>query len=162
MAASRGGSSGAASSAIDLWQLLVSAVSGAFSRGVCGGSHRLLPAALLLATLGTVPDLARVLMPHLSLERYHDSYSLVTIMPSREHWCGMTRALFAGQMTIFRNDPATNSLFKSITGEHDWQKDFKNPGFSRMDEIYLEVPLAAIMNKDSGWRDDVLVAWHMR
>ena len=87
-------------------------------------------------------DLARVLMPHLSLERYHDSYSLVTIMPSREHWCGMTRALFAGQMTIFRNDPATNSLFKSITGEHDWQKDFKNPGFSRMDEIYL--PQAAL------------------
>jgi hypothetical protein len=26
----------------------------------------------------------------------------------------------------------------------------------RMDEIYLEVPLDSIMNKDSGWRDDVL------
>ena len=52
-------------------------------------------------------DLGRVLMPHVRSARAH---SVITMTPNHEHWCDMSHALFSGQLTVFRNDAATNAL----------------------------------------------------
>lgn len=76
-------------------------------------------------------DLGRVLMPHVRSARAH---SVITMTPNHEHWCDMSHALFSGQLTVFRNDAATNALFKLVK---DWGKCFRGKWCGRFDEIDL-------------------------
>lgn len=56
----------------------------------------------------------------------------ITVMPQREHWC-YSGAIFAGQMTIFTNENATNRFVLDQMDDR-WKKDYRSPYFTSMDE----------------------------